>query len=76
MELKKVSSKSGNIVSAGYSDGKMQVQFKSGATYEYDDVGEDEWGKFAATFDDEENSTGSYFHRHLKGKKYKKLGDE
>ena len=69
MKMKNVKSSSGNIVAAGYDpdQGRMVVKFKGGREYSYDGVPPEEFEKFESTFESDE-STGSHFHRQLRGK--------
>lgn len=76
-ERKSVKSKSGNIVSAGYDPQgqKMHVEFSGGGLYEYEKVSPEQWTSFEATFDNEDTSTGSYFHSNFrKSHKATKIG--
>jgi hypothetical protein len=83
MELKKVKSKSGNVVSAGRDEktGLVTIHFRGkkpdDAPIPYKSskpFSEKEWSDFAATFDSEDNSTGSYFHSNFRTTKdFKKL---
>jgi hypothetical protein len=77
MDRKRVNSKSGNIVSAGYSDGICQIEFKTpdgkpNAVYECGDISEKEWKDFSSTFDSLDASTGSHYHKNLRSKKWVK----
>jgi len=54
--------KSSNIASVGYKDGKMQVQFKGGGLYSYNNVPESVFSDMKAA-----GSVGKYFHAKVKG---------
>lgn len=66
---------SGNIVSAGHDPetNTMEIEFKSGAIYEYPGIAETEYKPFAATFSDKDVSTGSYFAKNFRSRKANKL---
>ena len=83
MNFKNIKSLSGNIVKAGFdpSTGLVEIHFrgrkpddppvpyKSGKAFT-----RDEWQRFSATFDNEGNSTGAYFHSNFRTTKdFKKL---
>lgn len=57
---------------AGYDAAKklLTVEFKGGAKYQYEDVPEDVWKKFNATFQSEDSS-GAFFHKHIRTQNYK-----
>lgn len=63
---------SSNLVSAGYSrqHQTMTVEFKSGAVYFYNQVTPEEFTAFEKTFDNPEQSSGSYFYKNLRSKEF------
>lgn len=63
-----VNSTSGNIQGVRYDPARqvMTVRFALGTTYEYDNVDQDKFDGFAATFADDKVSTGNYFHREFR----------
>ena len=66
--------KSGNLEGAKYDPAakKLTVKFKGGSEYEYDEVPEDVWKNFSATFQ-ADDSTGKFFHQHIKKFKFTKI---
>ena len=74
MNMQKIDNSS-NIVSAGYDPAsqKMHVEFKSGQTYEYEEIAPDEWAKFEETFSDPDASTGAHFGKNFRGRGGRKL---
>lgn len=83
MELRDIKSKSGNIVKAGRDErtGLVTIHFRSRkpndppVPYQSQKAfSDEEWKAFEATFDNEGNSTGSYFHSHFREtKNFKKI---
>lgn len=65
---------SGNLEGAKYDASKklLTVKFKGSGEYEYSDVPQGVWNKFQATFQTED-STGKFFHQHIKKFSYQKL---
>ncbi len=72
-ECKRTPVVSSNIASAGWLDGRLEIEFKNGGdVYRYYDVGYDTHKKLIAA-----SSVGQYFHEHINGKyKYEKISDE
>ncbi len=62
---------SSNIEAVGHEGGKLIVRFKGGGTYEYADVPAHVHDKMMAA-----ESTGKFFHEHVKGKFTHKRQDE
>ena len=62
--MDRVPVKSSNVSSVGYdpAEKQMEVEFKSGAVYRYDEV---DYDTFRALLNSP--SVGSHFHRHIKG---------
>lgn len=54
--------KSSNIAAVGYKDGKMQIQFKGGGLYSYNNVPVDVFERLKKA-----PSVGKFFHRNVKG---------
>jgi len=54
---------SGNIKEAGYDEAEqaMRIRFASGKIYEYEEVPQEDWDKFAATFNVDGESPGKHF---------------
>lgn len=83
MDFKNIKSSSGNIVRAGRDPqtGLVEVHFRGkkldDPTIPYKSskpFTADEWARFSATFNNEGNSTGSYFHANFRNTKdFKKL---
>lgn len=75
-----VTSRSGNIVEAAFDDESetVLVRFNGGTLYEYgvgdEPVPRETWEQFKETFDDEDNSTGSFFHKTIKNFAFRKIG--
>lgn len=59
---------SSNIEAVGYKDGVLSVKFRGGDhIYDYPDVTEAEHKAFVGA-----DSVGSYFHKHIKSRKFTK----
>ena len=61
--MKREPVKSTNIASAGYEDGVLEVEFKSGKVYRIKDVEPGEYFDFVTA-----RSVGGYFAQHLRGR--------
>ena len=68
LNFKKVNSKSGNITESAYDEATqtLQVRFKGGRLYEYENVKPELNAVFESTFENEDSSTGSFFHKQLR----------
>lgn len=69
--------KSGNLEGAKYDPATktLTVKFKGGGEYQYEDVPVNVWNEFSNTFQTDD-STGKFFHQHIKKFKFKKLERE
>ncbi len=68
MQFKPVNSKSGNITESAYDEATntLQVRFKGGRLYEYQNVKPELNKVFESTFSSENSSTGSFFHKQIR----------
>ena len=59
--MKRTAVKSSNLVSVGYENKTLEIEFKGGGVYTYENVPEEVYkGLISAT------SIGSYFHKNIK----------
>ena len=61
-KLQRQKVESSNIRSIGYENKTLEIEFHSGGTYRYNEVGEEVYKSFL-----EAESKGKYFHQYIKG---------